>query len=127
MLQVNTSAVLRYEGGDIATVVGRTSRDSTDVFKIGETISAQRSSAIGEVLKTGSPARFDDFSLGNYGLYLGDGYILHGTIFQSLLGRRVTADLTRRMPSIISFSGNTVRLKITIAAIGSVPRQYADG
>jgi L,D-transpeptidase YbiS len=38
----------------------------------------------------GSPDRFDDFSLGNYGLYMGDGYILHGTIFQSLLGRRVT-------------------------------------
>ena len=62
VLQVNTSAVLRYEGGDNATVVGRTSRDSTDVFKIGETISAQRSSAIGEVLKTGSPARFDDWA-----------------------------------------------------------------
>ena len=61
VLQVNTSAVLRYEGGDDATVVGRTSRDSTHVFKIGETISAQRSSAIGAVLKTGSPARFDDW------------------------------------------------------------------
>ena len=39
---------------------------------------------------SGSPDRFDDFSLGKYGLYLGDGYIIHGTIFQSLLGRRVT-------------------------------------
>jgi L,D-transpeptidase ErfK/SrfK len=37
-----------------------------------------------------SPDRYDDFSLGNYGLYMGDGYIIHGTIFQSLLGRRVT-------------------------------------
>jgi PAS domain S-box-containing protein len=61
VLQVNTSAVLRYDGGDTATVVGRTSRDSTDIFQIGETIAAQRSSAIGEVLKTGSPARFDDW------------------------------------------------------------------
>ncbi len=34
--------------------------------------------------------RVDDFSLGDYGLYLGDGYIIHGTLFQSLLGRRVT-------------------------------------
>lgn len=34
--------------------------------------------------------RVDDFSLGDYGLYLGDGYIIHGTVFQSLLGRRVT-------------------------------------
>ncbi len=34
--------------------------------------------------------RVDDFSLGDYGLYLGDGYIIHGTLFQTLLGRRVT-------------------------------------
>lgn len=39
---------------------------------------------------SGSSDRFDDFSLGSYGLYMGDGYIIHGTIFQSLLGRRVT-------------------------------------
>ena len=38
----------------------------------------------------GSPDRFDDFSLGKYGLYMGDGYIIHGTIFQTLLGQRVT-------------------------------------
>jgi L,D-transpeptidase YbiS len=38
----------------------------------------------------GSPDRFDDFSLGAYGLYMGDGYIIHGTIFQTLLGQRVT-------------------------------------
>jgi L,D-transpeptidase YbiS len=37
-----------------------------------------------------SPDRFDDFSLGKYGLYMGDGYIIHGTIFQTLLGQRVT-------------------------------------
>jgi L,D-transpeptidase YbiS len=34
--------------------------------------------------------RFDDVSLGKYGLYMGDGYIIHGTLFKSLLGRRVT-------------------------------------
>ncbi len=38
----------------------------------------------------GSADRFDDFSLGKYGLYMGDGYIIHGTIFQTLLGQRVT-------------------------------------
>jgi L,D-transpeptidase YbiS len=38
----------------------------------------------------GSSDRFDDFSLGKYGLYMGDGYIIHGTIFQTLLGQRVT-------------------------------------
>lgn len=34
--------------------------------------------------------RIDDVSLGDYGLYLGDGYIIHGTLFQTLLGQRVT-------------------------------------
>ncbi len=34
--------------------------------------------------------RFDDESLGDYALYIGDGYIIHGTLFKSLLGRRVT-------------------------------------
>jgi L,D-transpeptidase YbiS len=38
----------------------------------------------------GSRDRYDDFSLGKYGLYMGDGYIIHGTIFQTLLGQRVT-------------------------------------
>lgn len=34
--------------------------------------------------------RTDDFSLGDYALYLGNGYIIHGTIFQTLLGRPIT-------------------------------------
>jgi len=38
----------------------------------------------------GSPERVDPYSLGDYGLYMGDGYIIHGTLFKSLLGRRVT-------------------------------------
>ena len=38
----------------------------------------------------GAEERYDRFSLGDYGLYLGDGYIIHGTLFQTLLGRRVT-------------------------------------
>ncbi len=34
--------------------------------------------------------RFDANSLGDYALYIGDGYIIHGTLFKTLLGRRVT-------------------------------------
>jgi len=34
--------------------------------------------------------RFDGFSLGDFALYMGEGYIIHGTLFPSLLGRRVT-------------------------------------
>jgi|CXWL01.1.fsa_nt_gi L,D-transpeptidase YbiS len=34
--------------------------------------------------------KVDDFSLGDYALYLGDGYIIHGTVFQTLLGQAIT-------------------------------------
>jgi L,D-transpeptidase YbiS len=37
-----------------------------------------------------SRERVDTFSLGEFALYLGDGYLIHGTLFQTLLGRRVT-------------------------------------
>ena len=39
--------------------------------------------------------RFDSLSLGDYALYMGDGYIIHGTLFKSLLGRRVTHGCVR--------------------------------
>jgi len=38
----------------------------------------------------GDPERWDSISLGDYALYLGDGYLIHGTLFQTTLGRRVT-------------------------------------
>jgi len=38
----------------------------------------------------GLRARIDDYSLGDYGLYMRDGYIIHGTVFKTLLGKRVT-------------------------------------
>ena len=34
--------------------------------------------------------RIDSVSLGDYALYLGEGYIIHGTLFQTLLGQGVT-------------------------------------
>jgi L,D-transpeptidase YbiS len=39
--------------------------------------------------------RIDDVSLGDYALYMGEGYIIHGTLFKSLLGRRVTHGCVR--------------------------------
>ncbi len=35
-------------------------------------------------------SRVDDVSLGDYGIYLGDGYLIHGTLFRSLLGQKIT-------------------------------------
>ena len=43
----------------------------------------------------GDPARFDSVSLGDYALNLGDGYLIHGTLFQSLLGRSLTHGCVR--------------------------------
>ncbi len=39
--------------------------------------------------------RVDRVSLGRYALYLGDGYIIHGTLFQTLLGQGVTHGCVR--------------------------------
>ncbi|WP_053226429.1 PAS domain S-box protein [Solirubrobacter soli] len=61
VLQVNSSAVFRYGGDGRATIVGRHNRDSVDVLSIGEVLEAKESSAIGRVLRTGSPARIDDW------------------------------------------------------------------
>jgi hypothetical protein len=52
--------------------------------------------------------RADDISLGKYGLYLGDGYIIHGTIFQSLLGRRLTHGCVRLGDDDLEFVFNNV-------------------
>ncbi len=51
--------------------------------------------------------RFDDVSLGKYGLYMGDGYIIHGTLFKSLLGRRVTHGCIRLGDEDLEFVYNT--------------------
>jgi L,D-transpeptidase YbiS len=39
--------------------------------------------------------RMDTYSLGDYALYLGDGYLIHGTLYQRLLGRSVTHGCVR--------------------------------
>jgi PAS domain S-box-containing protein len=61
VLHVNASIVVRYEGDDTATIVGRHNRDSIDVFRVGERLPPEAHSAIARVLKTGAPARVDDW------------------------------------------------------------------
>jgi L,D-transpeptidase YbiS len=56
------------------------------------------------------PERYDDFSLGAYGLYLGDGYIIHGTIFQTLLGQRITHGCIRLGDADLEYVYKTVPL-----------------
>jgi len=54
--------------------------------------------------------RFDPFSLGDYGLYMGDGYIIHGTLFKSLLGRRVTHGCIRLGDEDLEFVYKNARI-----------------
>lgn len=37
-----------------------------------------------------SPDRYETGVLGDYGLYIGDGFLIHGTLFQRFLGQAVT-------------------------------------
>ncbi len=61
VLEVNASAVFRYEGDDTATIVGRHSRELTDEFAVGARIPATEQTGIGQVLRTGAPARVTDY------------------------------------------------------------------
>jgi PAS domain S-box-containing protein len=61
VLQVNASAVLRYETDGSATIVGRHDRDGIDVFRVGDGLPDDEHSAVGRVRRTGSSARVDDW------------------------------------------------------------------
>jgi PAS domain S-box-containing protein len=60
VLEVNASAVFRYDPDGAATVVGRHIRDNIDVFAIGERVVDPHSS-VGRVRTTGEPVRIDDW------------------------------------------------------------------
>jgi PAS domain S-box-containing protein len=61
VLGVNSSAVFRYGDDGAATIVGRHNRDSVTMLDVGEVLRAEESTAIGRVLRTGAPARVDDW------------------------------------------------------------------
>jgi lipoprotein-anchoring transpeptidase ErfK/SrfK len=54
--------------------------------------------------------RYDEFSLGDYGLYMGDGYIIHGTVFQTLLGQAITHGCIRLGDKDLEYVYKTVPL-----------------
>ncbi len=58
--------------------------------------------------------RVDDFSLGDYGLYMRDGYIIHGTIFKTLLGKRVTHGCIRLGDEDLKFVFDTVPINARV-------------
>jgi L,D-transpeptidase ErfK/SrfK len=52
--------------------------------------------------------RIDDYSLGDYALDMPDGYIIHGTVFKTLLGRRVTHGCIRLGDDDLKYVYDTV-------------------
>jgi PAS domain S-box-containing protein len=64
VLEVNASAVFRFEGDDTATIVGRHSRESAagEAFTLGLRLAAGEDTGIGQVLRTGAPARIHDYT-----------------------------------------------------------------
>ena len=63
VLEVNASAVFRFEGDDTATIVGRHSREGAgDAFTLGMRLQAAEDTGIGQVLRTGAPARIHDYT-----------------------------------------------------------------
>ena len=61
VLEVNASAILRYERDNTATIVGRHNRDGIGAFPLGDRLPADETTTIGRVLLTGAPARIDDW------------------------------------------------------------------
>ena len=61
VLEVNASAVFRYEGDDTATVVSRHDREAVGIFSVGDRIFADDNTAIGRARDTGLPARIEDY------------------------------------------------------------------
>ena len=49
----------------------------------------------GQPIPKSASERMDTYSLGDYALYLGNGYLIHGTLYQRLLGRSVTHGCVR--------------------------------
>ncbi len=64
----------------------------------------------GQLPPTDPNERFDGFSLGDYALYMGQGYIIHGTLFPSLLGRRVTHGCIRLGDHDLDFIYHNARI-----------------
>jgi PAS domain S-box-containing protein len=61
VLHVNASAVVRYESDETATIVGRHNRDNIDVFRIGDSLASDERSPVGQVRRTASSSRIDDW------------------------------------------------------------------
>jgi PAS domain S-box-containing protein len=62
VLEVNASAVLRYEGDDTVTILGRYDRDGIDAFELGSRFPVDENTTVGRVLYSHRTERIDDYT-----------------------------------------------------------------
>jgi PAS domain S-box-containing protein len=62
VLEVNASAVLRYEGDDTVTILGRYDRDGIDAFQLGSRFPVDENTTVGRVLYSHATERIDDYA-----------------------------------------------------------------
>jgi PAS domain S-box-containing protein len=63
VLDVSSSAVMRYEADGTAIIVARHSRDGRDAFTVGSTVDTNGESSVAAVRRTGAPSRIEDWRL----------------------------------------------------------------
>jgi lipoprotein-anchoring transpeptidase ErfK/SrfK len=68
----------------------------------------------GQPIPTNPAERQDDFSLGSYALDLGDGYLIHGTLYERLLGRSTTHGCIRLGDRDLERLFNTVEVGTSV-------------
>lgn len=68
----------------------------------------------GEDLPKNWSDRIDTATLGDYALYLGDGYMIHGTLYQRYLGRNVTHGCVRLGDADLEFVYQKVPVGATV-------------
>jgi L,D-transpeptidase YbiS len=58
----------------------------------------------------GDPSRFESGTLGAYKLTLGDGYMIHGTIYKRFIGQSVTHGCVRLLDEDLEAVYNTLQI-----------------
>jgi signal transduction histidine kinase len=61
VLDVTSSAIMRYQPDGTATIVARHSRDGGEEFAVGASVDTDVDSSVGRVRRTGAPSRIDDW------------------------------------------------------------------
>jgi len=104
VLDVTSSAIMRYEPDNTATIVARHSRDGTEAFSVGASVGTDGDSSVARVRRTGAPARIDDWGA------------VQGHFASTML--RIGYRSTASAPIVV---GGTLWGAVTIASVDVLP------